>query len=1291
MRVVLTLLGLMAFVLLCPARAHAVSCSSTSSTTANIHTIQDYATDAYVSPYQGCEVTTTGVVIAVLSDGFYIENPSSGFDQDTCTAEGIYVYTPTGVPSNAVLQNSLTVTGMVQSSNNSDRAGSEIYIATPTVGSNVVTAATGQALPSAISSSVITQAITDGGCSSYPAGSFGQWLPFQGMRVNVPSSSTLLVTQGTGGTITPATQTATTNGQFWAVMTTAKRPFRAAGIDVLDPAEASAPSSVTIWDGNPQLLLVDSTTLGGTALDASAGTTYTGSSELVGIVDYHVSAQGYTGLLLTAASVAALSSQSGATPVAASARPSSDQLLFATLELNGLIDAETNRIAKLANAVVNYMRSPDLLAVQNATPTALNLLLTAITGAGGPGYTLTTESTADTNGMVNAFFVNANKFDGTPTAAQALATATFTNSSGSAQTLFGRSPLVLTANIPRKGIDDFPIYLVNASLLDRSTLAALATSSDARTQREQQAEQLATQLLEPMENLSEHVVLMGGLNSFEFSDGYVDTTGILDGNEAASGTVWLYDATTNSSTLINSTTAATNLTAAATNPATSRYTYVESGSAEQLDHILYTSEMSSLFSIDYARIGADFPVSTTYNTATVARATTHDGLVAYFTVPYPTTTTVTSAPNPSYYDQTVTFTAKVVVTGDTTGAAGTPDGTVTFSDSVSGATMGTATLNSSGVATLTYSALSVGTHTITATYGGSETGLGYQASSGITSQTVNQDIASVVVATSLTPSVLGQPVTFTATATAPYNTPTGTVTFYDGATSLGTGTLTNGVATLTTSALTIGTHSITAVYGGDTNNTTATSPVLKQVVQTNTTTATVASSENPSYYGDAVTLTATLVGSYGTPTGTITFVDATTSTTLGTATLTAGSATYTASASSAAVSTLSVGAHTIQAIYAGDGTNAAVTGSLTQTVNTNTTTLSVVSSSPSIYVGKSVTFTVTAVGASGVPSGSISILVDGVATLAGTLTVGASSSTVSIATSALTVGTHSITAHYGGDGTHATADSPAIQQIVLPTYATTSTLVCTPLVAEIGTTIGCTDSIAAATGQPAGTITYYDGATVLGTAAVTNGSASFTVSGLAVGAHILTASFAENDPYLSSTSNAQTVIIVSNFTLSITPASTTLYTGEAATYIITVTPGTGFTLDVALACSGVPANSTCTISPTTVTGGSGTATMTLQTTAPAQVARLERGGGGALLAGLLVLLVPRRWRKRGAWLALLLLAVTLGAVTACGGSGTLTDGTPAGTSTLTVTGTATISTLTISETASTTLNVKSMF
>jgi hypothetical protein len=719
---------------------------------------------------------------------------------------------------------------------------------------------------------------------------------------------------------------------------------------------------------------------------------------------------------------------------------------------------------------------------------------------------------------------------------------------------------------------------------------------------------------------------------------------------------------------------------------------VESGSAEQLDQILYTGEMKPVFSLDYARVGADFPVSATYDTSTVARATSHDGLVAYFTVPYETTTTVASKPNPSSYDQTVTFTATVVVTGDTTGAAGKPDGTVTFSDSVTGATMGTGTL-SSGVATLTYSALSVGTHTITASYGGSETGLGYQSSSGTMSQTVNKDIASAVVTSLPNASYYGQPVTFTATITAPYNTPTGTVTFYDSTTSLGTGTLdASGVTTLTTSTLTIGTHSITVVYAGDTNNAPATSPILQQVVETNTSTSTVVSSLNPTYYGDAVTFTATLVGSYGTPTGTIVFVDASTSTTLSTATLTAGTGTYTATASSGAISTLAVGTHTIQAIYVGNGTNAAVTSNVAQVVKTNATTLTVVSSAPSIYVGKSVTFTVTAVGASGVPAGSISILVDGVTLAAGTLTVGTSASTATVTTSALSVGTHLITAHYGGDGTHAAADSAAIQQIVLPTYTTTSTLVCAPLIAQIGTSISCTDSIAAATGQPAGTITYYDGTTALGTATATAGSASFTLSSLAVGSHAITATYTENDPYLASTSNVQTVMIVSDFALTITPTSTTLYTGEAATYTITVTPGTGFTLDVALACTGAPTNSTCTISPATVTGGSGKATMTIQTNAPAQTAQLERGGGGALLAGLLVLLTPKRWRKRGAWIAVLLLGLTLFTVTGCGGSsGTLTGGTPAGAYTITVTGTSNISTLTITETATTALNVKSMF
>ena len=76
--------------------------------------------------------------------------------------------------------------------------------------------------------------------------------------------------------------------------------------------------------------------------------------------------------------------------------------------------------------------------------------------------------------------------------------------------------------------------------------------------------------------------------------------------------------------------------------------------------------------------------------------------------------------------------------------------------------------------------------------------------------------------------------TFTATvkAVSPGSgTPTGTVTFMDGSTTLRTRTLTGGVATFTTSSLPIGTHSIKVVYGGDTNFKSSTSAVLNQVVQ----------------------------------------------------------------------------------------------------------------------------------------------------------------------------------------------------------------------------------------------------------------------------------------------------------------------------------------------------------------------------------------------------------------------------------------------------------------------------
>jgi hypothetical protein len=130
------------------------------------------------------------------------------------------------------------------------------------------------------------------------------------------------------------------------------------------------------------------------------------------------------------------------------------------------------------------------------------------------------------------------------------------------------------------------------------------------------------------------------------------------------------------------------------------------------------------------------------------------------------------------------------------------------------------------VATYATSALSVGTHSITAVYGGDANVTG-STSSGLT-QTVNQTATTTVLASSKNPSTNGNSVTFTAAVTPA--TASGTVTFMDGSTSLGTGTLSGGAATYATSALSVGTHSITAVYSGDVNDNGSTSSVLTQTV-----------------------------------------------------------------------------------------------------------------------------------------------------------------------------------------------------------------------------------------------------------------------------------------------------------------------------------------------------------------------------------------------------------------------------------------------------------------------------
>ena len=185
-------------------------------------------------------------------------------------------------------------------------------------------------------------------------------------------------------------------------------------------------------------------------------------------------------------------------------------------------------------------------------------------------------------------------------------------------------------------------------------------------------------------------------------------------------------------------------------------------------------------------------------------------------------TALTSSANPSVFGQSVTLTATVAAGAP---GSGTPTGTVAFLDG--GSPVGTGTL-SGGIATFTGSAFSVGSHSITTSYGGDANFNGSTAS-GLT-QAVNQAASSTALTSSLNPSGFGQSVTLTATVSSAGGTPTGTVSFYDGATLLGTGSVSGGVASFTTSAFNVSAHGITSVYGGAAGYLGSTSAVLAQTV-----------------------------------------------------------------------------------------------------------------------------------------------------------------------------------------------------------------------------------------------------------------------------------------------------------------------------------------------------------------------------------------------------------------------------------------------------------------------------
>ncbi len=534
-------------------------------------------------------------------------------------------------------------------------------------------------------------------------------------------------------------------------------------------------------------------------------------------------------------------------------------------------------------------------------------------------------------------------------------------------------------------------------------------------------------------------------------------------------------------------------------------------------------------------------------TATYSGDVNHDGgetgSVTQVVNPATTATVVVPTPSTVVFGQPVTLVATLTPTTQGTAA---PTGTITFYDGA--ASLGNVAL-SSGTATLVVSTLSVGDHTITGTYDG-DTNYATSTSAGA-DVTVNQAATTTAISTSQTPAVLTTSVTFTAVV-SPVSpgagTPTGTVTFLDGATTLGTGTLSGGIATFSTSTLLAGSHTITAAYGGDLDFTASTSSALSQVIALSGATVSLSVTPSPGTYGGTETFTITVTGTDGTPTGSVKVTYQ--GTTLGTGTLAPGSSPKTATTSFQAAG-LPVGTLTLDAIYSGDSTYVGTTSTAILVVNKAPTTTTLTSSLNPSALGQAVTFTATVSSAATGFTGSVTFM-DGAKALGAAALSG---STATLTTSALTVGAHSITAIYSGDANFAVSTSTVLNQSVgQGGSVTTLTSSKNPSGVGQAVTFTATVSPAGGPGTPTGTVTFTDGSNSLGTGTLSGGVATLTTSTLAAGTHSITAAYGGDGNFSPSTSaplSQQVVANVATIKVTVNPPSGTY--GDTETLTVTVT------------------------------------------------------------------------------------------------------------------------------------------
>lgn len=381
------------------------------------------------------------------------------------------------------------------------------------------------------------------------------------------------------------------------------------------------------------------------------------------------------------------------------------------------------------------------------------------------------------------------------------------------------------------------------------------------------------------------------------------------------------------------------------------------------------------------------------------------------------TSTVLTSPDRVPMGRTVTL--KATVSGST------PAGTITFMDGV--VSLGTATINAYGTATFDATFTTMGSHSITARYEGDTRNDASLSGAALlmVEEMVDKALSNTVLTVSPNPAMVGQSVTLTATVTSPApagSAPTGTVTFMDDSTALGTATVNaSGIATLTTTFMERGRHHLTALYGGDTSNTLSDSEAVSLTVDRAISDTVLTVSQNSVMVGQNMILTATVTGVA--PTGHVSFMDGNSQ--LDSVEINAsGMATLTTSFATA-------GSHALTALYRGDTKNIPSESPAVSLMVDKALTSTVLIVSPNPAVATDVV-RLTAEITGSAPTGTVTFSVGTIVRQANVVRGFQGTPAKATFSGSLPEGQYSITASYGGNANNTASSSAASSLTVGP-------------------------------------------------------------------------------------------------------------------------------------------------------------------------------------------------------------------------------------------------------------------